>query len=157
MVGHQFYTHLNGVPVQVVKHSPSATYISHLYNPCAVARFLHFSSSRTYFKPPLDTLEVWKDRRVKEERDNFNVFLFTFILFPVFVSYICLFTLISLYFLPHWLSYSWVSHLKKVFIGILVVTGKTVECLNKLKYIPLLSVIVTHTHSKQGVSGRVHY
>lgn len=32
MVGHQFYTHLNGVPVQVVKHSPSATYISHLYN-----------------------------------------------------------------------------------------------------------------------------
>lgn len=25
-------THLNGVPVQVIKHSPSATYISHLYN-----------------------------------------------------------------------------------------------------------------------------
>lgn len=32
MVTHQFYTHLNGVLLQVVKHSASATYISHLYN-----------------------------------------------------------------------------------------------------------------------------
>lgn len=67
MVGHQFYTHLNGVQVQVVKHSPSATYISHLYN-CwrhrSLPTLLHL---QTTFSDASVHLEMLRHVRGKEE------------------------------------------------------------------------------------------
>lgn len=82
MVGHQFYTHLNGVPAQVVKHSPSATYISHLYN-CrrhrSLPTLLHLQDT---FSDASVHLEMLRHVRGKEEKILSLSFLFIFQLCP---------------------------------------------------------------------------
>lgn len=64
MVGHQFYTHSNGVPAQVIKHSPSATHISHLYNCWRRHSLPTRLLLRATFQPPLD---VWRCEKMEGE------------------------------------------------------------------------------------------
>ena len=156
MVGHQFYTRLNGVPVQVIKHSPSATYISHLYNCWRCHSLPTFLLLWATFSPASGHLEISEDGRRKTERERWFLTLHSWPhSFQSFVSYAIILTpsfTPCIFFPP-----SRLINVKNVFIGILVVTGKAGECLNKLRYIGLLAVIVTHSHNKQWVGGRVHY
>lgn len=139
MVGHQFYTHLTGVPVQVIKHSPSATYISHLYNcwPChSLPTFLLLQAT---FSAASVHLEICKNIGAKGRRREHSSFLFTFVQLYLFT---CIYfthssfwvtfhpSLIHSLFCLHFIQYSLI-HLKNVVIAILVGT-ETAECLNKL-------------------------
>lgn len=76
MVGHQFYTHLKGVPVQVVKHSPSATYISHLYNCWRCHSLPTFLLLQATISVASGHLELRKGgRRWREQGDDFTPLL----------------------------------------------------------------------------------
>lgn len=140
MVGHQFYTHLNGVPAQVVKHSPSATYISHLYN-CWRRRSPSYTSPppRHIFRRLCASGDV---KTCKGRRGEDFIFALTFAIInnssqfssPTKRSY----SLLPLTFIPHLFiqpqscPFLFMAHsLNNVVIGILTVRVGA-ECLNNL-------------------------